>query len=770
MWRTSLRGLWRAWKAVGVAMVLTGLSVEAAEMPTAGTRTDSPKTASAAPLSLLEALGSGIGTSSAPSAKKQAPSLFPQTNATSIAPPAAAAEAIVSDQPSAPTAAPLTPPTSAALPAPANAVEPAVASGSFLGKPITPASHTDAGPAPESAQPKPEAEAKPQPEAKPEPPVADIQVQPSDAKTDSDAKPVDAKPADAPLEPIPDPQQSGVVEIEAASFNHVTPGVSTLADVQKAWGAPKEIANRDSVVLQLYSVGPFEKVEVSFFQDKVTSIVIRLNQSFPANAVAEQLQLSAIRPVFVSNALGEILGQAFPERGVLFAFEPGEAPGKPSMKVSQIILEPITAEPFVLRAETVLDSQLDQSSKDLEAAIKLDSTNARAHWLRARVRFALEDLNQALASATESVQLEPSNPQYRLMRAQILGQAGQFAAAVQEAQQAVDTAERRPHIKAQAVCLLGDLASSGPQPDYKKAMAYHVDALKAAEPLAQSPHPAIRVAAKEVLVSAHLGAAHDIAWGNWNQKEVAVPRWLDRAAIIAEDLVDKEGASVEQRFRVAVRALAAAVGVQGKLDPAVWADQALKFADDLVAATPVAAQKQRVQWDLGMALYDAVQVCQMRGDHDTALKYGQQAIEHLEKGSAEDGSNIADVYLLARLYFRMGALFAVGKQDHKTAVTWFDKANPMFTRLVSQIGPAEYGRLGETFVSMGISYWETGSREKAMEMTQQGVDLIEQLVQKGAIEPSALDIPYSNLATMHRQLGQNSQAEALLEKAGKLKR
>lgn len=574
-------------------------------------------------------------------------------------------------------------------------------------------------------------------------------------------------PKQESLQPIPDPQNGDPVEIEAASFNGVTPGVTSVSDVQKAWGQPKETANRNSMQVHLYAVGPFDKVEVSFFQERVASIVIRLNKPFPAPAVAKQLQLSAIRPVFVSNALGEILGQSFPERGVLFAFEPGEPPTKPSMKVSEIILEPITAEPFVLRAETNVDSLLESSAKDLEVAVRLDPTNARAYWLQARVLFALEQLSPALTAATESVRLEGENPQYRVMRAQILGQLGQFAAAVTEAQRAIETSDKRPHIKAHAVCLLGDLYGSGQQPDYKKAMAQHTEAMQIAEPLAQSPHPAIRLAAKEVLINSHLGAAHDIAWGNWNQKELAVSKWLERAAAIADDMVENEHASGEHRFRVAVRALAACVGVQGKLDPTPWAELMVKSAEGLITANTTDAQKQRLQWDLAMALYDAVQIYQMRNENDLALKFGQVAIGHLEQNSGPRES--ADEYLLARLYFRVGAIHAVGKQDHKAAIAWFDKATPVFGRVMNQIGPSEFARLGETYVSMGVSYWEIGQREKAVELTEQGVELIEQMVQKGAMEAASLEIPYSNLATMQRTLGKNKQAEALLQKASKVK-
>ena len=78
--------------------------------------------------------------------------------------------------------------------------------------------------------------------------------------------------------------------------------------------------------------------------------MIRFSRPFPANGMAKQLDLSTVRPVLISNDMGEILGLAYPERGVVFNFEASKETGKPSMKVAQLVLEPITAEPFVLCA------------------------------------------------------------------------------------------------------------------------------------------------------------------------------------------------------------------------------------------------------------------------------------------------------------------------------------------------------------------------------------------------------------------------------------
>jgi len=571
-------------------------------------------------------------------------------------------------------------------------------------------------------------------------------------------------PPEKSLRPIPEEPASSAAEIETASFNGVTPGVSTLEDVNKSWGTPKEMRKHQGAMVHLYSVEPFDQVEVFLYEGKVASIVIRMGQAFPADAVAKQLALSGLKPVLVSNELGEILGQSYPERGVLFSFEPSKTAGKPSGKVAQIILEPVTSEPFVLRAETNLDRQTEASLKDLDHAIKLAPQNGRAHWLRARALVLLGDVEKAAGAVEESTRLEPNNGQYRLTYAQILSQLGRFSEAVAQAEKAVAASSQRPHIKARALCLLGDLMNSGPSQDYKRAMQYHHEAIKTAEPLLSDPHPAIRLPAKEVLVDAHLGAAHDVAWGNWNNKETAVPAWLKRASDFADDAIRNDGHSEELRFRVATRALAACVGLQGKLDPAPWAEQTLRVGQQLVAQSTNPPQKQQFQRELGLALYDAVQVCQMRNQREAALKHGQQAIEYLQAASAAKDQP-ADDYLLGRLYFRMGALRAAGEKNHRAAVEWFDKALPVLRRAAARVAPLERGRLGETMVSMGVSYWETGQRDQSVQVTLQGVELMERAVQEGSLPKAALDVPYSNLATMYRQLGQDDKARFYAEKA-----
>ena len=124
----------------------------------------------------------------------------------------------------------------------------------------------------------------------------------------------------------------------------------------------------------------------------------------------------------------------------------------------------------------------------------------------------------------------------------------------------------------------------------------------------------------------------------------------------------------------------------------------------MISAAPEPGRKAELQWQVAMSLYDAMQVYQMRADQDEALRHGELAISYLEKSGRQNKSPSA-AYLLGRTYFRMGAVYANNRKDHRTAVSWFEKAVPLLGKTPPPEAMADLGRLGDSFVSMGVSYW-----------------------------------------------------------------
>ncbi len=142
-------------------------------------------------------------------------------------------------------------------------------------------------------------------------------------------------------------------------------------------------------------------------------------------------------------------------------------------------------------------------------------------------------------------------------------------------------------------------------------------------------------------------------------------------------------------------------------------------------------------------------------------------VKYLEGAAAHRQQTPHEMYLLGRLYFRVGALHAIEKQDHATAVAWFDKSRPLLERPLPTTATADVGWVGESFVSMAISYWEVGRRDDGVRLTEHGLALVEQGIKEKVIGEHALTAPYTNLAFMHRELGDANKADGFIEMAGR---
>src|SRR5690606_22176352 len=96
-----------------------------------------------------------------------------------------------------------------------------------------------------------------------------------------------------------------------------------------------------------------------------------------------------------------------------------------------------------------------------------------------------------------------------------------------------------------------------------------------------------------------------------------------------------------------------------------------------------------------------------RGITKHALPNATLTASYLEAGAKDRHGSPDDVFQLGRLYYRIGSLHAVQRSDHKTAVSWYEKAVPLLDRPLPATSRDQQGRYGEWLVSMGISYWET---------------------------------------------------------------
>jgi tetratricopeptide (TPR) repeat protein len=262
-----------------------------------------------------------------------------------------------------------------------------------------------------------------------------------------------------------------------------------------------------------------------------------------------------------------------------------------------------------------------------------------------------------------------------------------------------------------------------------------------------------------------MAIAEEIARQSFNQKIQSLSLWVGRASGLAEDFIANDGGSIELRLVIAQRALGALASFRPTLDPAPWVAEAEDAAQTLLEQSDDELWQSRVKWELGIAYFNALRVEHVRRETAAALKYGQLAVDYLAEGAATRQAVHSSEQLAGQLYYQMGAIYAVHQLDHKKAVQWYEKASALLTgpRPISELYAPR--REGEMLVSMGVTYWQLGEQARALQLTQSGVNLVEMAVEDGILAKTALAVPYGNLATMYKQIGEATNATKYAELA-----
>ena len=590
------------------------------------------------------------------------------------------------------------------------------------------------------------------------PPPNDEPTESADKATTE--KPIDPK-SDTEADSAPDetPATRQRPSVEGASFKGVIPSITTVDELEKAWGPPKEIRKTAAGKQHIHVLKPFKQVIATVVNGKVDTVLIHLDKLFEPKVLTKQLKLDDVEPATIHNGKGQMLGMAFPERGVLFAF----ATGKP-VRVAQIVVEPINSQPFVTRAEEICQSRPTDALIDVEYAIEIDPEYDRAHAVRARILSELGQFDKALISAEKALVLAPHESEQRLTRAKILLHLQDYARTTDDAEKVIGDEKSAAILRAQAQMIWGEVLAAAPSHAFDEAIKHHTEAIKLAEQVSHDSAGPVSQTAKELLVDAHLAVAHDIAWGNWQQKPVVVPKWIDRASAFCDTLPKNKEAA---RFRVHEQTLHAYAGMKDAPDVSATIDAMTKLGRKLVKKELNTTRRQVLAWRLGEAMASAIVIAQAQGKPDAATQFGQQALAYFEQSGNIGEHWPARGQIVGKAYYQLGTVNAIDKSEHQKAIVWYNKAVPLLESSAAGSETVDSGRTGEMFVSMAVSYWEAGERKEAVRLTKQGAKLIEAAVADKRLPKAALAVPYGNLASMHAEMGDSNQSKQFTELADK---
>lgn len=571
------------------------------------------------------------------------------------------------------------------------------------------------------------------------------------------------------------PSTDADIPREPVQFQGITAGTSTQSELVAAWGKPTDSIDTDEGTVLAFDIRPFSAVDVLIDSNAiVAAIKVQLADAIEPTKLAEQLSLTDVEPVTVQDESGRPMGQAFPERGVLFMYTESSTETlhfdekSPNM-VSHVAVQPLDARSFVLRAESRPRGQFEKHIDDLTTAVAIEPEYAHAHWLLAGIYLEIGQADSAVREATAACELEPNSAMYQLRRGQALEVLGEYDEAVHVTRAVLDRHDIEPIERALALRGMARLASLGDVQIASKAIPFDNRAIEIADRAATTNDDTTRRAAKQLLVEAHLAVAEEISRQAFNQKVESLSLWIGRASGLAEDCIENEGGSHELRLLIAQRALAALANFKPTLDPGPWVTEAEEAARSLAAQSDDTLWQQHIKWQLGIAYLHALRVEHLRREAPNALRYGQLAVDNLAEGATSRQAVHFSEQLVAQLYFHMGAVHAVLRQDHAKAMPWYEKAVPLLTgpRPVSELYSPR--REGEMLVSIGVTCWQVGQQAKALEVTRSGTNLVEMAVEDGILAKTSLAVPYGNLATMYNQMGESTNSAKYLELARSIK-
>ncbi len=554
-------------------------------------------------------------------------------------------------------------------------------------------------------------------------------------------------------------------KLRSLKFRGVTVGESSLEDMLSLWGKPEGIVKSANSRILKYRPAPFRQVDATVIDEQVVSLLIHLNDELDPAHCSRELRLTHLEPVPVPDSYGRVMGLAFPERGVLYSFDTRG----PDLLVSKIQLEPVNPEPFVLRAEYDYENRLDMNLEDLDIAIEMSPRYARAHWVRSQKLREAGRYKDALEAADKAVHFDPTNDHYRMCKAVLMADNGNYDASRREAGRVLEQVQLPSYLEAMGESLLGRLSAEGHGSDYKEAMEHHLKAIEMAAPLANSREFLTRRMAKRILIESHMCVSRNISLGDFQRQDVVVPKWISRSRALVEEFVKRDQGDASLRLDIYRLMFATAADLRNTDNPDRILSEFLEEAQAQIEMTGDPRDKARLEWKLGAGLAEAVRLQRTRGKEDSAIELADQALVLMQQSAKQRQSTPDQRYLVGRLYFHVGSLHAVQRQDHDEAIAWYRKAEPL---LVGEVPPgvlADPGTHGEMFVSMGVSYWETANRKQAIRLTELGTDVLQRAVVDGAIKPESLGIPYGNLSNMHKKVGNEKESSAFAELADAIK-
>ncbi|GIW95833.1 MAG: hypothetical protein KatS3mg110_3874 [Pirellulaceae bacterium] len=476
----------------------------------------------------------------------------------------------------------------------------------------------------------------------------------------------------------------------------------------------------------------------------------------PFEEVRDELRLA--RFVLVANdSQPGTASWLVPERGMRLRLEGETEP----LLVRGIDLYEPRAEDFVLRAWRNETLRIAEALADLEYALQQDPADKWALLGLAR-RWELvgypEQAAARLAASGSPSQL------VRFEQARLLAISGYDSQATALLDQASVSEDTAPLLKSlYALAKAEALARTPANAAQQAALAEYAAAVEWSQKALAGSRLLERYLLRDILLAAYTGAARVIAAGPFRNRAESVTRWLQPADQMLAHTQHAGDAWLTGRGRLWEARLGCfsalkdpAVEIPSEIQIQQWVDLLLAQGEDAFG------ERSAKTWG-GRIWLRAAEAALANGDIERASRAAQQAALLLADTTQKQPPYPHGETWLGQTYYLLGAIEAIGRRNHAAALRWYDRALPLLEEPAVRIVGIRL--VANQWVSIGISYWETGDQPAGLRYTQKGWQMLEAAIRDGKCPAEAARVACQNLAYMYKTLGDADNAQRMAELA-----
>ena len=488
--------------------------------------------------------------------------------------------------------------------------------------------------------------------------------------------------------------------------------------------------------------------------------------------------IQGILPLTLLDSNGSFR-EVYPEKGFAFVLEKNpETPEIPSSNVTQIAIETVQPEYFLIRASQNLlrnsyERSLSQVCADAETVLKLQPKSAQAHGLLAQAAFLLEEYEVARYQIQEAIALDGTSAQYPLLMLNIFDKADQGEEGLEYLRAHREVCEGTPFSKAETAILEGDFLRTRFEPNFDGAIQLHRSAVDQLLPMSKDPSQGTEVLAKRLLIRAYLALALDIVQKPWPEPSDAEKAflWIETAEKLSDELSSGEMTPVDVVPIDGILNIALAASEVGlflpesdKIDP--YIRRVMNIGEITSEQVSDSLGLQAIYWSCAKFYRNCWNIAEMRGDEESSVTYARLTLKYLEPFCNEAPDRVADVF--GPIDYDLAAIFLGHPECEKMMLKCRERAIRAIEEREKSNTLFENGENGIRLVNFGKAYWLEGDRQKGYDLTRRGIDLIDASIAGSAMEPDELIVPLRNAAMMAKGLHNSEDAALYTEQANKL--